>query len=588
VLRAQAATHHSLAEDLQRHATTLTDLVERSRRSWEGADADAFHVAAARNATLLADTARTAALIGDVHDAHATQQSHALEIIREIALQIGVLLAMIAAAAFFPPLLSVLEMQLAALATTAGRLIGWLADLLSAIVRFLVQARAWISQLSSLTWRTESFSLAYGRAAFEGLRDATVDVLATLTARGISHRPLNLTMLWSALGSGAAGGLFGAIEGSGLKKVLTASGDVKRSADGAPQFVAFGDQIKSRLNAAARREKPSAGSTVPSAAELKQALGGPADAVDTLLVARAQARKVGLEGLPRERRSVTDDLISSATARQQARLRLDGARARARLAQAEERVTTHSAQTWATETARALGLPARADAARAAQSASHKLQPVDGLREAASSHARTAERTALEADARATSAERELAAAEARYRAYQDFATAGRSAGDRLSFPRFVADAWHRNPWREGFATEYRHTARTGAERKPAAWVRTNSGGLPSRVLDAIGAPKTWREALVYEPVKGLLKGSSAGTIATAAAYRPGTSNPLAWLAVPLSGASGALRDLARGPMVNRLIPDRSIEEVVVRTALGGLGKQTHAAVMEQILAPRA
>lgn len=634
VLHAHAEAHRALAADLQRHADTLADLIGRSQQAWQGEAADAFHSGAAQDAARLSDTAQAVTLIGDVHEAHATHQAKALHIIAEIATQIGVLLAMIAAVAFFPPLLSALEVQLAALAATAGRLISWLADLLSAVVRFLVQARAWISQISSLTWRTESFSFAYGRAAFEGLRDAAVDVLASLTARGISHKPLDLTMLWTALGSGVGGGLFGAIEGSGLKKVLTESGETARSADGTPVFMSIGDQAKNRLKSLgsakgrAARRGTAGGDSVPSASEIDRALGGAsthavptrarlaepapasrAEALDKLLLARAQLRKLGLEGLPRERQPMAAALAdakaehsAAAAARQLAGQRLDDARSA--LASASHRVTERtrvaaksSARAWAAETSDALRLrpPAgggrRIGAGRPVQApleAGYALDAARSARDAAARRMQGAEQAVHSTSSAAAAARASLSAAQARSRAWENFAAAGRAADAHLSFPSFLSGMWQRNPWREGFATEYGRTAQAGVDHVPTAWVETNVGGLSSVVLDAIGAPKTWREALVYEPVKGLLKGATAGTTTTALSYRPGTSNPLAWLAVPLAGAGGALRDLAKAPMVNRLFPDRSVEESLVRVGLGALGKQTQAPIMEQAVPPNA
>ncbi|MFF7415479.1 WXG100-like domain-containing protein [Streptomyces lydicus] len=247
-LQTQAETHAALAADLAMHAERLSNLIQKSQRAWQGEAAEAFRNAVIEQAARVELAAKTAAQLSQGHAEHAQKMHRALEIIKELAIQIAATLAFMAAAAWFPPLLAAAEAQLATLAASAGRFIQWLSDLLSTIVRFLVQARTWISQVSSLTWRTESFSLGYGKMLFDGVRDATVDILANLTTRGITHKPLDISMVWSALGSGLSGGVFGALESSGVRKAVNAAGEVKRSADGLPEFVSFGDQAKNWVN----------------------------------------------------------------------------------------------------------------------------------------------------------------------------------------------------------------------------------------------------------------------------------------------------------------------------------------------------
>ncbi|MFF1870455.1 hypothetical protein [Kitasatospora herbaricolor] len=608
--------------------------MRQSELSWSGDSADSFRSAASADAVLLADAARAAAVIGNVHGVHAEQQSKALVIIKELAIQIAALLAMLAAVALFPPLFSMVEMQLAALAATAGRFITWIADLLSAIVRFLVQARVWISQISNLVWRTESFSFAYGRMAFEGLRDAAVDVLASLTARGISHKPLDITMLWTALGSGVAGGVFGAVEGSGLKKALTESGEIRRTADGSPQFVSFGERTKKWADSLGRKEKPlQHAGTTPTSAEIADALTGSsetlvghaaesgatrgasalggsaqADPVNGFLVARARARELGLHGLPSEGKSLTAAVSgaqagreAAAVARQQAQRNLLDAVLRKETAEqsvrAQSRLVAQSkARAWAADTLRRTAAVSGSErrsavehltASTRARLAQHGLQSAEAGRAAAAREVRVAERAAGKASVAASTAERGLGAAAARYQAWRDFADAGESMRRTVPTAQRAAALWRASPWREGYVTQYGQVAgESAAKLRPGVWTTENVGGLAGRALNAIGAPKSWREIAVYESGKGFLKGSAANSIATGISYQPGTTSPLAWVGVPIAGAGGAMRDLARGPLLNRVIPDRSIEEIVLRVGLSGLGKQAQSQIMQPVTAP--
>lgn len=628
-IRTHADAFRELAAELSSHADDLAQLVRQSELSWAGDSADSFRSAASADADLLADAARAAAVIGNVHGVHAEQQSKALVIVKELAIQIAALLAMLAAVALFPPLFSVVEMQLAALAATAGRFITWIADLLSAIVRFLVQARVWISQISNLVWRTESFSFAYGRMAFEGLRDAAVDVLASLTARGISHKPLDITMLWTALGSGVAGGVFGAVEGSGLKKALTESGEIRRTADGSPQFVSFGERSKKWADSLGRKEKPPQhAGTTPTSAEIADALTGSsetlvghaaesgatrgasaqADPVNGFLLARARARELGLHGLPSEGKSLTAAVSgaqagreAAAVARQQTQRNLLDAVLRKETAEQSVRaqsqlVAQSKARAWAADTLRRIPAVAGSERRSAvehltantrARLAQHRLQSAEAGRAAAAHEVRVAERAAAKASVAASTAEQGLGAAAARYQAWRDFADAGESMRRTLPTAQRAAALWRANPWREGYVTQYGGVAGgSAAKLKPGAWTTENVGGLADRALNAIGAPKSWREIAVYESGKGFLKGSAANSIATGISYQPGTTSPLAWVGVPLAGAGGAMRDLARGPLLNRVIPDRSIEEIVLRVGLSGLGKQAQSQIMQPVTAP--
>ncbi|MEV8096743.1 hypothetical protein [Kitasatospora sp. NPDC085879] len=714
VLRDNAQAHYDLAAQLRAHSAFVEDLARQSQAVWQGSAADAFRLAAASHSTDLSTTASIAVKTAEQHEDHASRLGQALEILKELAIQIGATLAFIAAAAAFPPLLAAAEMQLAVLAVDAGRLVQWLADVLSAVVRFFVRARTWIAQFSKLVWRGESFSLGYGKLVFDGTRDMVVDVLANLTARGIGHKPLDITMLWSALGSGLAGGLLGGLEASGFKKILTEAGEVKRAADGLPEFVSLGEQGKSWVNSlgkaptrdsavvghtdalgtgstatavgtpgnglsrvtsnlegltrvssrdevrgaagasggsaarsgpgASAGPRPSADMPVPTREEIAQALGGaaetgprggvrfeeapvksvatrqptpaapsPAGSLDRFLAARAGTRKAGLRGLPGEgaplaRQTAAADAThrSTAAAHRDAELALRSAREQLRAAEQlaaarTEELGLSRARVWAAESrhdlAEVFGDPVRTrhaaqevTRARAQEAAStRQLETTLSARSTADAQVRSASRAAEAAAAEASAARQQLDAALARQQKWQEFADTGKALREESSAPTLFADVLRHNTWKEGLPVEYGLVVRDGEMRlHPVGWQKEGVGGFSPQSLKAIEAPKSWREALVYEPVKGFFKGSLSNTVSTGITYRPGQTNPLVWVGVPIAGVGNVARDLLKGVSVNRLFPDKSIEDALFRVATKSLGKQVIRIVMNEIAPARS
>ncbi|MFD9123230.1 WXG100 family type VII secretion target [Kitasatospora sp. NPDC059571] len=709
VLRDNAQAHYALAAQLRAHSAHIEDLVRQSQTAWQGSAADAFRLGAASHANDLATTASIAVKTAEQHEDHASRLEQALEILKELAIQIAATLAFITAAALFPPLLAAAEMHLAALAVDAGRLVQWLADLLAAVVRFFVRARTWIAQVSKLVWRSESASLGYGKVLYDGARDITVDVLASLTARGVGHKPFDITMVWSALGSGLAGGLIGGLEASGFKKVLTAGGEVKRAADGLPEFVSMGEQAKSWVkslgrgpshdgagfgqadalgtsatataagtpdNAVSRTasdledltrvashdgaghatgvseggvirsgpgtaDRPATDVSVPAPEEIAQALGGagetvpyggvrfaevpvdkpvggrgnapavpgPTGSLDRFLAARAGTRKAGLRGVPGEGAPLARQAEAAGAAQrsatalhQQAEMTLRTAQERLRAAEQLTAARTEAlgrsrAQVWAAESrhdlAQVFGDPARVQ--RAAQEVARartreslgrrQWERATGARAAADAQVRAASRATDVAAAEAAAARQRLDAALARHQAWQGFADAGRALREETSASSLFAGALRRNTWKEGLPVEYGQAVRNGERQlRPMEWQKAAIGGFSPQSLKAIEAPKSWREALLYEPTKGFFKGSLGNTVSTGIAYRPGQTNPLVWVGVPIAGVGNVTRDLLKGVSVNRLFPDKSIEDALFRVGTKSLGKQVIRMVMGEIV----
>ncbi|MFJ1561491.1 hypothetical protein [Streptomyces mirabilis] len=732
-LHGQAQADYDLATQLRAHSGHLEDLLRQSQQVWQGAAADTFRQGMAAHTADVSAAADFVAQSGAGHEEHASQQGIALEILKELGIQIAVTLAYIAAAALFPPLVAAAEMQLVALAAQAGRLVQWLADLLSAVVRFLVRARAWIAQFTKLTWGTRYGSFGYGKLAFDGARDMAVDVLSNLTARGITGRPMDITMLYSMLGSGAAGGLVGGLEASGFKKVLTESGDIARAADGLPKFVSLGDQAKTWVKsvgrkpagsgavagAAAQETAPAAGSAslrassvlpdsvasspqglsraassmdgttqigsppglsrvtsdaavgglgrqtprtagrVPSRDELARVLGGgpdplpengivrfaepspatqvrpttggsggtrgagpgsgdlsrvptvtaePAGSLDPLLMARAEARKLGLRGLPSEGPALVKEVAQAQSAHQAADLTRsqaqralgqagDGlAQAQQEVAQQAQRVATVRAGLWAAQSGQDIAKVSgdTAQAARtAAELAQTRLQHSAAIeawqaarqsRNVAEQTAGAAREAADEAQSAARSTGQKLENAVSRQDAWEEFARAGQQVRQEASASARFAEAWQRSPWKEGYPTQYTPAVQDGgAQLRPQEWTASRVGGLPRQPLQAIGTPKVWQEAVVYEPVKGFFKGALSNTLSTAMSYRPGQTNDLVWAGVPLAGAGNVARDLVKGWGMNRIFPDKSVEDAVFRVATKSLGKHLHGLVMTEI-----
>ncbi|MGW4757721.1 hypothetical protein [Streptomyces chartreusis] len=735
-LHGQARADYELAAQLRSHSVHLEDLLRQSQQVWQGQAADTFRQSMAAHTADVTAAADFVAQSGGRHEEHASQQGIALEILKELGIQIAVTLAYIAAAALFPPLVAAAEMQLVTLAAQAGRLVQWLADLLSAVVRFLVRARAWIAQFTKLTWRTRYGSFGYGKLAFDGARDMAVDVLSSLTARGITGRPMDITMLYSMLGSGAAGGLVGGLEASGFKKVLTESGDIARAADGLPKFVALGDQAKTWVKSVGRkpvgtraeattqevaaaagsaplrassvlpgsaadgtqglsraassldgstrissppglsritsdaavgslgRQTPRAAGRVPSRDELARVLsGGPDPLPDTgivrfaemppstqvrpatggsggtqgagpgsgdlsrtptvttesvgslapLLTARAEARKLGLRGLPSEGPALVKEVTQAQSAHQAADLTRSQAQRALRqadegLAQAQQEVAqqaqlvaTVHARLWAAESGQDIA-KAAGDTAQAARTAAelaqarvqHSMaveawQAAQQSRSVAEQTAGAAREAADEALSAARGTGQKLESAVSRQDAWEEFARAGQQVRQETSAPARFAEAWQRSPWKEGYPTQYTPAVQDGgAQLRPLEWTASRVGGLPRQPLEAIGATKVWQEAVVYEPVKGFFKGALGSTLSTAMSYRPGLTNDLVWAGVPLAGAGSVTRDLAKGWGMNRIFPDKSLEDAVFRVATKSLGKHLHGLVMTEIsAAPR-
>ncbi|MFE2473689.1 WXG100 family type VII secretion target [Streptomyces mirabilis] len=728
-LHNQAQADYDLATELRAHSAHLEDLLRQSQQVWQGAAADTFRQGMAAHTADVTAVADFLAQSGGGHEEHASQQKIALEILKELGIQIAVTLAYIAAAALFPPLVAAAEMQLVALAAQAGRIVRWLADLLSAVVRFLVRARAWIAQFTKLTWRTRYGSFGYGKLAFDGARDMAVDVLSNLTARGITGRPMDITMLYSMLGSGAAGGLVGGLEASGFKRVLTESGDIARAADGLPKFVSLGDQAKTwvksvgrkpagsggQAGAAAQETASAAGSAsprassvlpdsvagspqglsraassldgvtqigsppglsritsdaavgslgrqtprVPSRDELARVLGGgpdllpengiarfaepppatqvrpttggsggtrgagpgsgdlsrtstvtaePAGSLDPLLTARAEARKLGLRGLPSEGPALVNEVTQAQSAHQAAELTRsqaqralgqasDGlAQAQQEVAQQAQRVATVRAGLWAAESGRDIAKvsgdtaqAARTTAELARAQVQHRAaveawEAARQSRAAAEQTAGAARVVADEAQSAARSTGQKLENAVSRQDAWEEFARAGQQVRQEASASARFAEAWQRSPWKEGYPTQYTPAVQDGgAQLRPQEWTASRVGGLPRQPLEAIGTPKVWQEAVVYEPVKGFFKGALGNTLSTAMSYRPGQTNDLVWAGVPLAGVGNVARDLAKGWGMNRIFPDKSVEDAVFRVATKSLGKHIHGLVMTEI-----
>ncbi|MGW1839025.1 hypothetical protein [Streptomyces sp. NPDC002067] len=589
-LRERAGAHDALADGLAAHAERIADLLRRSEELWQGGAADAFAGGTAAQAARAALMARTAARLGQAHAEHAEKTHRALEIVEELAIQIAATLVIMAAAAWFPPLLAVVEAQLAALAATAGRFLQWLADLLSALVRFLLRARTWIGEVSRLTWRTDTFSVGYGKLLHDGLRDAVVDVLAGLTNRGITHKPLDLTLLWSALGSGVAGGVFGAVEASGARKVLTAAGRIERTADGLPRYVPFGDQAKAWAGGLGRSRSaadgtaapvpptaPGAVERVPGRTEIARALGGPGP-LERWRTARAQVRGHGLRGLPGERDVLAGEMAGARAVSEAAdtalRTARDGlGRARAQLAAADADIAAHTRAL--TERPRTEGAAADAAHHRAALTAARQARATAARDVTAASGAvRETERTA-------DAARRELDGVRERHRAWREFADAGTGVRAQVPVRARLVDAWRHNVWKEGLATGYRTTPAGAAV--PASWAKENVSGFGDLALKALGSPKPWRQVVLYEGGLSFLKGSLGNAIATGLAFEPGRTDPRVWLGVPLAGAGGAARGALRGAVHNRTVPDKSVEDAVFALGLSSLSKEINGVAVREI-----
>ncbi|ALG08395.1 hypothetical protein [Kibdelosporangium phytohabitans] len=533
---------------LSDHSTRIAELTAAGLRNWEGDAANAF---AARGTSLAQNAsvaAYTTAAVAAEQQQHAQTHEMVKQIIIELSIQIATMLAFYAAAALFPALLAWAQAWLTYLIATGVRVLRMLAQALNTLVRFLIQARTWINGVAELTWNTPRFSLGYGRMITEGIRDIAIDLTANLVAAGIQHKKVDPAQLFISAGiSGGIGGIVGGLEKTGVRKALDEAGNVKRGADGLPEFVPLGKQAQNFVKEAGSPPRPRPEAPPPSRA--------------TELLANAKnsyddARNLGLKGAPGENHRLADDLAATRNRYDTALTRHTEAndnvrrlgddvwtreqtvrsyrnavdQADLRFRSAETKVSLYRSSgnpSWVDESIRELA-DARAELTAATQ----------GLRTAEDSLS-TSRRNLSDAERTAARANDEAEAAEA----------AHRLARDR-------ANAW------------IRHDAARDAARAQTTFgeqfqfVRRNN-----EWTDSFGDPKWWQEIVFYDVPKDAVKGAANGAVKSAVevARGNGQSGDI-WKDALLGGATGAVRGGVNSVGSNRAFPAGGIEETLWKT----------------------
>lgn len=558
VLREHAEYWQDLVEHLRAQHGQFSSLVSQLQEGWQGEAVAVFQLHATKLLESSGQAAEIANGVASSQQEHADRHAQALVIVRELAVQIAVTLAFIAAAAWFPPLLEVAEAQLALLVGTAGRVIRCLAEILSDLTRFLVRARQSIEEFSKLSVRTEEFSFGYGRLLVDGARDFAVDLMANASTSAIQHQPLTAKGLFTSAGlSAGVGGLFGGLETSGMKKVLNDTGSAQRLADGLPTFVSFGDQYKravkslGRANSGATRPAHTARPASPTgpwgeyadARSNARALGVGAAAAEGERLAAALAAAQA-----RHRRAVShqsDERRSVLGAEAQLRATGGGVRtAQGRLADAEHEVTTLQAlrdvyrasqnPEWIQDAERQLS-------AAHVQRAARDQEWVDSLarHEQAGQRLDTVRLRSQAAEAEVAREAKHSTAVEQSLQAWKRHSVATARVRSETSLNQQLGHAWRNNEWRQGF-----------------------------------GSPKEWREYLLYDGVKDFAKGFTGNTVQAGIRAANGSENPGdIWRDALLGGTGGMMRGVLKGRFTNVSFPGGGIEEMVWKAGAKSLDK---------------
>ncbi|MFR9730676.1 WXG100 family type VII secretion target [Saccharopolyspora sp. MS10] len=571
-LQAQARAWSGLAAELRGHEAEIRSRLARSRAGgdWSGPAADAFHSSTGGLTGGLDALSDRCEDVARALEQHAHQQQRISDVLVEIAIQVAALIAYIAAAAFFPPLVATAEAYIATLVAQSNRMLALLGEVLATLTRWLASARTAIKQLAQRSWRGEAFSFGYGRALVEGTRDFAIDLAATSTASGITGKGTDPGHLFTnAAISLGVGGAFGGISGSGVSKKIGPSGEVARTPDGRPEFATFAGQIDEGVRSL-RWTSPGGREAAPPEAAPRARREQELRELDS---ARSGARELGVRGHPRERRRLTDEAgIAQARASRaqdeltaarsalrdaesgEARARSAWRAARGRVNDAEQRlwraesllaVYQHSPQRGWLDDAEAAARRARSEHDGSRREATALRDQHDrAVREldAARDSANAAGREADQADGVVAELRRMLAASDELRSAATRF-NAGAPFGARLR------ELWRHNGWRASF-----------------------------------GAVKPWPVILFHESARDVAKGATGAAAQSAAGIANGSRAPGSTERDVLFGAlAGGVRGVAVGTAGNRALPDGGVEEILLRTGL----KSTETFTRDQLNAMR-
>jgi hypothetical protein len=596
-IQASANVWREVDQRLETCVDDLTRLTGSTLQGWHGATADAFtnsSAAAVGNLQILRQSARQ---LGDGQAQHASNHAQALEVLREIAIQIAITLAFVALSSFLPELLAAIEARLALLAAQAGRVVSFLDSSLTMLLRGIAEVRSGLRALLDWTVTTEQFSLPVGRSLVEGTRDFAVDLATTSTAAKIEGKPISVAqLLISAAISGGVGGLIPAVGRLGVFSEVSG------------RYISADDVYRRIIN-----PRPSeTGHLAPASTPLEPTLTSAQNVFDRLTVARGEAMKHELSGTATEFKMLSRDLVASqsehdvaqralqlASSQSDELTRLASARGLALSARESEAVHA-GAESWVANQMHSMKTklsddPAEisASAERLANSQTRANDALHAYHEEYVNHqAAVAQRdraignvSQVRADASGP-AER-LAYAQQRAQAWQELADARAAVLSGTTQTEQVAYALKHNLWRDGMATDFHTVESTGRqEMVPSDWQR---GDLGERPMSGVGQPKWWREVLMYDTVKDGFKGTLTGVAYTGYQVAQGqASADDIGIAAGLGAAGGATRGLSKGSAQGRLFPAEGPEEIVWRIGTKGLDKMIRDKIKEAIEPPPA
>jgi hypothetical protein len=129
--------------------------------------------------------------------------------------------------------------------------------------------------------------------------------------------------------------------------------------------------------------------------------------------------------------------------------------------------------------------------------------------------------------------------------------------------------------WTEGYPTAYHAVAnQQQTVVKPVDWERHRLPGLGEHPIKGYGNPKEWREFIIHNGIKGIVKGSVSNGLTTIYQYTMGQRGADdVWRQMLLGAAFGTVRGFVDGSGINRTFFQGSVEEVLWRGASKALDR---------------
>ncbi|MGW3471625.1 hypothetical protein ACWDKQ_24915 [Saccharopolyspora sp. NPDC000995] len=537
-----------LSAYLYEHSSRVAEITVSGREKWSGEAADAFADRMRGVVHRAERIAQTAEVVAAQQEQHAKKHTMVTQIIVELAVMIAATLAFYAAAAMFPALLAWAQAWLAYLVSTGVRVLQMLAQALRVLVGFLVRTRAWIADVSQLTWKTERLSVGYGRMLVEGVRDMGIDLAANLTASGLLGKKIDPAQVFISAGISGVGGAFvGFLEKSGISKVLDDAGNIRRGADGLAEFVPFDSQAKKLVN--------SIGPT-PNPKPLKAPASEPERLLDNVKTAYDNAENLGVKNTPEAGRRLGDEFTlarnnhSSALEEHTTAIN-ELSRAATEVSRRERAVGAHNEAVK-----QAINRVDRAGTTLDLYRASGNAEWIqDGVEQLDDGRRALAEASGGLRDAQNAlgRARQDLLKRQRNARLTRDNVALSEAAHD---LARDRVDAWNQLDAARIAASEQT------TFRQRLAFVRKNNAWS-----DSFGTRNSWQEILFYDVPKDAINGMTSGAIKSGIEVARSNGQPGdMWKSVLLQAATGAARGGVNSAASNTAFPRSGIGETLWKT----------------------